>query len=77
MQRLGAGVERCADHCLDIEVRPSADAVQRDGLVGQTDVERVRIVLRVDRDRADAKFARGASHSDGDLASIGDQELGR
>ncbi len=43
--------------------------------VGLGDKERVPVGLGVDRDRDDPQPARGADHSAGDLAAVGDQDL--
>ena len=45
-------------------------------LVGGGDVQRAAVGLRVDGDGADPELAQGAEDTDGDLAAIGDQDLG-
>ena len=45
------------------------------GLVGETDVEGVRVELGVDRDRGDPELAAGPDHPHGDLAAVRDEHL--
>ena len=49
---------------------------EREGFVGEADVERVPVELGVDGDRGDAGFLAGTDDPDGDLAPVGDQDLG-
>jgi len=46
-----------------------------DVLVGEPDVERVDVRLRVDGDRADPQLTAGPDDAQGDLAAVGDQDL--
>ena len=46
-----------------------------DGLVGQLDVARVLVGLRVHGDRLDAHLAGGLDDPAGDLAPVGDQDF--
>src|SRR6185312_11599480 len=46
------------------------------GLVGLLDVQRVRVDGGVDRDGADREAPAGADHAAGDLAAVGDEDLG-
>ena len=46
------------------------------GLVGQADVERVAVELGVHGDGRDAELPAGPDDPDGDLAPVGDQDLG-
>jgi hypothetical protein len=50
-------------------------AAQRVGLVGQSDMESVAVELAVDGDRGDAHLLARTDHADGDLTSIGDEDL--
>ena len=50
-------------------------ATQRERLVGQPDVKRVPVELGVHRHGGDAELAAGADDADGDLATVGDQDL--
>ncbi len=72
---LGARRLGCRQHPGLIQIalarRRRAD---QDGLVGLTDVKRVRIGLGMDRDGAQAHAAGGAEDAAGDLAAIGDQD---
>ena len=47
-----------------------------DGLVGHLDMQRLGVRVGIDRDRADAEQAGGADDAAGDLAAVGDQDLG-
>ena len=47
-----------------------------DGLVGHLDMQRLGVGVGIDRDRADAEPAGGADDAAGDLAAVGDQDLG-
>ena len=47
------------------------------GLVGQTDVEGVAVEVGVDRHGGDTQFLAGTDDPDGDLAPVGDQDLGQ
>ena len=46
------------------------------GLVGEADVQRVAVELGVHGHRGDAQLLAGADDTDGDLAAVGDQDLG-
>ena len=76
MERFRAGALRRGEDDLDRQVRlarrrrPDAD-----GLVGETDVPRVRVGVGIDRDGAHAHAARGLDDATGDLAAIGDEQL--
>jgi len=74
MDRIDLRGLRDAHDVGDIEVSidrraPGADEV---ALVSLHPVQREAILLRVDRDRADAELGRGTHHANGDLAAIGD-----
>ena len=77
MDRVGARLPERVDDLLGDEValarRRRAD---RHRLVGHADVHRRPIGLRMDRHRAKAELAAGADHPAGDLAPVGDQDLG-
>ena len=45
------------------------------GLVGEADVERVAVEFGVHRDGLDAELAGSADDTDGDLSTVGDQDL--
>ena len=45
--------------------------------IRRTDMQRQRVVGRIDRDRGDAGVGRGAGDANGDFAAIGDQELAK
>ncbi len=59
---------------VDVALRDGLTA-ERVGLVGETHVERIPIEFGVDGDRGDPHLLRGADHSDGNFATIGDQDL--
>ena len=78
-----AGVDRVGvrdlgrrDDVGDVEIGfGRARRADADRLVGQTHVHRVGVGGRMDRDRLDAHFVRGAVDAQRDLAAIGDQDL--
>jgi hypothetical protein len=49
---------------------------ERVGLVGQAHVQAVAVEVGVDGDRRDVELTAGSDHADGDLAPVGDQDLG-
>lgn len=68
----GGGEDFCND-----KVRVGARrAVQTDGLVGESDVLRIDVLVRVDRDGRDTRVLGGANHANGDFTTVGDEELG-
>jgi hypothetical protein len=74
MDRIDLRGLRDAHDVGDIEVSvdrraPGADQI---ALVRLHPVQREAVLLRVDRDRADAELGRGAHHANGDLAAVGD-----
>jgi hypothetical protein len=61
---------------LGVEVAlSSGGAAECVGLVGESDVEGVAVEFAVDRDGLDAEFPGGPDDSNGDLSTIGDQDL--
>ena len=77
MDRLRAGVPGRRDdpvgHQVALARRRPADM---DGLVGHRDVARVAVGVGIDGDRLDAEPPRRLDDPAGDLAAIGDQDLG-
>ena len=51
-------------------------AAERVGLVGEADVQGVAVEVGVHGDGGDAELPAGADDPDGDLAPVGDQDLG-
>ena len=77
MDGVGAGLDRDADHIVDVEVggdRPLAlaDLV---GLVGLEAMEGELVLLGEDGDGADAQLVRRAEDANGDLGTVGNQDL--
>ena len=76
MDRLGARARRHVEDLLDVQVvlrrRALAEVV---GLVRARHVQRVAIVLGVDRHRGDPQLLQGAHDADGDLAAVCHQDL--
>ena len=76
MDRIHVADFRGADDAVDLEVafraRRGADANR---LVGQLDVQRINIRLRINRERPDAEFLAGADNAQRDFAAIGDQNF--
>ncbi len=75
MHRLAAGCLGGRYHGLDIEIGPRAAPGDFAGRVGGADMQRLRIVGGMDRDGSKAGVARRAGDADGDLATVGDQQL--
>ena len=84
MHRVGAGLARHPDDLLDreialdrshllVEMRAAADLI---AFVGLEAMQRVLVLLRPDRDGLQPQLVRRAKHADGDLGSIGDEDLG-
>ena len=74
MQTVAAGGQGGGEQRLGIQVAVrrfgGADA---HGLGGQLDVEGLRVRLRVDGHRLDARLPAGPQHPEGDLPPVGDQ----
>ena len=62
------------DHVLDVEVGAHSAAAECYRLVGDSQVESVGVVFRVDRDGGDTQIHRRAGDPDRDLAAVGDQQ---
>ena len=77
VDRVAAGDDRGADHRRRREVAPlGIGRPDADRLVGQLDGQAVAIGLAVGDDRLDAERPAGPQDPDGDLAAVGDQDLG-
>ena len=64
------------EDCLGVQVAlGGGSAAQRVGLVGQTHVQRVSVEIGVDRHRTDAQVTAGPDDTNGDFATVGDQDL--
>ena len=76
MHRVGAGARSGIDQPIDPEVavarRACSDRVR---FVGQADVQRRAVALRVDRNGRDAHLAARTDDANGDFAAIGDQDF--
>lgn len=75
MHGIAAGALRRLHHGLDVEIGPRAAARDFHRLVRDAHMQRQRVIGRVDRNRRDVGVSRRARDADGDLATIGDQEL--
>ena len=77
MNRLHVGDLGGGDDARDVEIglgrRGGADA---DRLVGQLQIRRVLVGGGIDDGRLDAQLAAGADDPQGDLAAVGDEDLG-
>ena len=74
---VGAGAAGDREQLVDHEVGLGAGgAVEGVRLVGELDVPRVAVLVGVDGDGADAGVAGGADDADGDLSTVGDEDLG-
>ena len=78
--RVHAVGPRLVDHLEDplgVEVALGGGLpAEREGLVGQAHVQRLPVELGVHRHRGDAHLLAGADDADGDLAPVGDEDLG-
>ena len=74
MQRVAAGRFGGFDDRFNIEVGARAYAAELMRFVGAADMQRGRVVGRVDGDGADAQLAGGADDANGDLAAVGDEQ---
>ena len=75
MNSIAARLARCGDDRGAVEISGGAGAGDRDRTVRHPRVQRLRIVGRIDRDRADPHFGGGARDADRDLAAIGDEKF--
>ncbi len=76
MDRVDVGDLGGADDPVGPQVAVGAlRAPDADGLVGQLDVERLDVGLRIDRERLDAELAAGADDAEGDFAAVGDEDF--
>ena len=75
MHRVAAALLRQVDNLRHVEVGGGAGPLQRDHGGGAPRVQRVGVVLGVHRDGGDAHLRGGAGDADGDLATVGDQQL--
>ena len=75
VDRVATGLARQPHHLRAVQVGGHAVAGQRQHLVGQEDVQRRRVVLRVDGDGGDAEIGGGAGHAHRDLAAVRNQKF--
>ena len=73
MDKGGAGALRGVDDRVDVEVRLRSDALERDGLVGGTDVWCLGVVRGIHRDDAMPGLAGRSDDTESDLPTIGDE----
>ena len=74
---VGAGAARDREQLVDDEVGLAAgDAVEGVGLVGEPGVARVAVLVGIHGDGAETGVTGGADDADGDLAPVGDEDLG-
>src|SRR5277367_6783902 len=77
MDRVATGVPGERDNLFAVEVRGSARAVQAPRFVGFAGVKRSGVVVRKNRDGADAHFGSRADDANCYLAAVGDQKTAR
>ena len=73
MQRIAPARFRSRDDRLDVEIGPRAPPRDFQALIRAADMQRQRVVGRIDRDRGKAGLAGGTRDPNGDLAAVGDQ----
>ena len=74
VDRVAVRVGGPCDHVLDVEVGAHAASAECDHLVGDPQVEPVRVVFGIDGDGVNAEVHRRAGYPYRDLAAVGDQE---
>jgi hypothetical protein len=74
VQQVAAGCLGGGNDRLDIEVGARPPPRNPKTLVGGADMQRQRVVRRVDRNGDKAGFTCGTADANGDLAAVGDQE---
>ncbi len=76
MDRLGAGFLGGVENRVDPQITlPRRRGTDQHRLVGEPDMPRAGVGLRIDRHRPDAEAAAGFDHPAGDLTAIGDQNF--
>ena len=76
MQRVGAGDFRGADDGRHVQVAvAAARRADADVFVGKTDVQRILIGFRIDRDGLDAELTAREDDAQRDFPTVGDQDL--
>ena len=76
MDGLGAGRQCCSDDLVGAQIAfRNGRGADMHGLVGHGDMQRLRVGVGIDRDRAHAQPPRRAHDAAGDLAAIGDQDF--
>ena len=71
MDRLGIGQFRGTDNGIKIQVTLRTGCrTDADTLVGQLDMQRLTVCLRIDRNRLNAHLFAGANDADSDLATV-------
>ena len=64
------------DQARDLEIRvPGRRGADADIIIGEPDMERLAVGLRVDGDRLDTQLLASANDADRDFAAVGDQDL--
>ena len=61
----------------EVEICGSTGPAQRPRLVGLARVQRIRVILGIDRDGADPEFGGGAHYPNRDFTAVGDQQARR
>jgi len=72
---IASGFLRDRDDPLGVEICSRASGLQRDGSIGLARVQRMLVVIGVNRDCGDAEFGGRTHYADRDLTSIGDQKI--
>ena len=76
MDQVGVSLRRGVDNAGDVEVGGRTAPSERNRLVGHPHMQAQRVVLGVHRDRGDPEIGRGPDDADGDLAPVGNEQLG-
>ena len=75
MNGIASALERRSDDRRAVEICARPGAGQRDGVFRLANVQRLRVVLRIDGDGPHPELGGCACDADGDLAAIRDQQI--
>ena len=75
VDRIAAGLECRGDDRSAVQICARPGARQLDGVFRLANVQRLGVVLRIDRDGPRTELGGGTRDADGDLAAIGNQQI--
>ena len=77
MQRIASAGLRCRDHAFDIKIGTRTASRNFTSLISRTHMQRQCIVGRINRHRGNTRIRGSARNANGDLATVGDQQLAK